>query len=279
LRKQRFFLLFNEMESRQLSYQGSTIHYCKMGKGTRFLFCFHGYGEDATSFRILEKVLGNDYTIIAIDMPFHGQTHWHGPLQFTPADLAAIINTIVPLELQTISLMGYSMGGRLTLALLQHMPEKIDRVALIAPDGLHKNFWYWLATQTKAGNRFFKNTMEQPGWVFAIMRVLQALRLMNKSIFKFAHSYLDDNRQREMLYKRWTTLRFFKPDQQCISRALRQHAIPVHMLFGQFDRIILAMRAGKLHRNNSNIHVKVMKAGHQLLKEKYAREIAALLYE
>jgi pimeloyl-ACP methyl ester carboxylesterase len=267
------------MERHLLTYKNSQIHYLKFGRGTKFLFCFHGYGEDASSFLMLEKALGHDYTFIAIDFPFHGDTEWNESLEFTPADLQQVINSIVPLELQTISLIGYSMGGRIALAFLQRIPSRIERVVLIAPDGLHDNFWYWLSTQTAIGNRLFNVTMKNPAWFFGGMKLLRSLRLLNKSIFKFAHSYLDDQQEREMLYKRWTTMRRLRPRSPAITAALREYKIPLRMLFGSYDRIILSKRSTGLDRQNDTVQVKTIRAGHQLLKEKYAKDIAVLFYE
>jgi pimeloyl-ACP methyl ester carboxylesterase len=267
------------METHFLTYKNSRVHYLKFGSGTKFLFCFHGYGEDAYSFLMLENTLGRDHTLIAIDLPFHGKTEWKESTEFTPADLQRIINSIVPLELQTISLLGYSMGGRISLALLQEIPSRINSVVLLAPDGLHRNFWYWFSTQTGIGNKFFGYTMKNPHWFFGGMKFLRSLNLLNKSIFRFAHSYLDDQQERELLYKRWTTMRKFVPRSSAITSALRQYHIPLRMLFGSYDRIILSKRSTQLDKQNDTIQVKTIRAGHQLLKEKYAKDIAALFYE
>jgi len=267
------------MESHCLPYRSSIIHYHKAGSGTRFLFCFHGYGENATSFSFLTASLGKDYTLISIDLPFHGVTEWNEGYTFTVNDLEQIINNIVPLELQTISLLGYSMGGRISLALMQHMPSKIERVVLVAPDGLHKNFWYWFATTTMFGNRLFRFTMKSPHWFFGIMLFLQRTGLLNKSIFKFAHAYLDDKQERLLLYERWTTMRKFRPKEHLLTRAIKKYSIPLRMLFGSYDRIILSKRSTSLDKKHDSVMVKSIKAGHQLLQEKHAKHIAALFYE
>lgn len=266
------------MESHLLPYRSSVIHYLKMGKGDRYLCCFHGYGEDASSFQVLEQVLGNDYTLLCIDFPFHGSTEWREGTLFTDEDLLAILGSILPLDWQSVSLLGYSMGGRVAMHLLQRIPHQIDRVVLIAPDGLHKNFWYWLATQTRLGNRLFRYTANHPKWFFSIMRWMRNARLLNKSAFKFAHAYLDDAGERESLYLRWTTMRRFIPSAKKITAALRRYPVPVRMLFGSYDRIILASRSKRLAADNECITVRKMKAGHQLLKDKYAKDIAALFF-
>jgi pimeloyl-ACP methyl ester carboxylesterase len=267
------------VESHLIPYKNSQISYLKFGTGTKFLFCFHGYGEDAYSFLFLEKALGIDYTIIALDFPFHGRTEWNEGLEFSPADLKSIVEAIVPLELQTISIIGYSMGGRIALAMLLQISPRIERIVLVAPDGLHKNFWYWFSTQTSIGNRLFGYTMKHPHWFFGGMKFLRSLNLLNKSIFRFAHSYLDDIEEREMLYKRWTTMKRFTPKPFAITKTLKQYSIPLRMLFGSYDRIILSQRSSSLDKKNDTVSVKTIKAGHQLLKEKYAKDIAVLFYE
>ena len=267
------------MQSHFLQYGTSRIHYLKFGTGTRFLFCFHGYGEDASSFLFLQKTLGKDFTVIAPDLPFHGQTEWNGSLEFRPDDLKEVLNSIVPLDLQTASFLGYSMGGRVALAMMQEIPASVERVVLIAPDGLHKNFWYWLSTHTFAGSKLFSYTMKRPKWFFGGMKVLRKLNLLNKSIFKFAHAYLDDEEERQLLYKRWTSLRRFTPETHRLVSAISQNKIPVRMLFGSYDRIIHSNRSSFIGNKTEMVRVKVIKAGHQLLKEKYAKEISILFYE
>ena len=117
-----------------------------------------------------------------------------------------------------LSVLAYSMGGKIALHLLQHMPEKIKQVILIAPDGLHVNFWYFLSTQTFIGNKLFEITMKHPYWFFMFLNFATNTNLLNKSIEKFIHYYLDDKKGRMLLYKRWTAMRKFKPDLSAVKK-------------------------------------------------------------
>jgi hypothetical protein len=120
--------------------------------------------------------------------------------------------------------------------------------------------------------------MKHPYWFFSGMKVLRTAGLLNKSIFRFAHSYLDNFKEREMLYLRWTALRQFRPSASKLRRVLQAHQVAVRMLFGAYDRIILDKHAAAISKNGS-VKVKTIKAGHQLLKPKYGSEIAALFVE
>ena len=71
-------------------------------------------------------------------------------------------------------------------------------------------------------------------------------------------------------------MRKLKPNLPNIKRSCIEKNIKLGFLFGEFDRIILSKRA-LIFRNTKNIHIRVINAGHQLMKEKYAKEIVALL--
>lgn len=266
------------MQQRSLAYKSSIIHYYIFGSGAKTLFCFHGYGENGNSFAFLEEKLGLAYTLYAIDFPVHGKTQWNEKLPFTPEDLVEVLALMHSNTSNKFSLLAYSMGGRAAMHLLQQMPQKIERVALVAPDGLHQNIWYWITTQTSFGNKLFAYTMKKPEWFFHIVNTGGRLNLLNKSILKFMHYYLDDEEERMLLYKRWTFMRKLKPNLKAIKKICGHKNIQLNFLFGEYDRIILSKRAS-IFKHTRNINIKIINAGHLLMKEKYADEIAALLNE
>lgn len=268
------------MKKHSFPYKNSVISYKQAGTGSKLLFCFHGFGEDGYSFAIFEKLLGKTYTLIALDFPFHGETTWNEALLFTPEDLLNILSRILSpannlSQHNKFSILAYSMGGRVAFHLLQLIPGKIECAILAAPDGLTMNFWYWLGTQTWMGNGLFNYTMYHPGWFFTLVKMGSKTGLINKSISKFVHHYIDDKNARINLYKRWTTMRKFKPDFKKIATNIDQHKIDLTLVFGVYDRIILSKRSDFLMGYGANIKVKMIQAGHQLLREKYAPEIAA----
>lgn len=273
------------MKSSFLSYKSSTIHYLHSAEKNRVLFCFHGYGEDGASFHFLKKYVEEETAVYAIDLPFHGKTVWNEGLDFSVTDLQLIVKKILQqhnYSPQTtkpaISLLGYSLGGRVALSLFEIMPERIDKLILLSPDGLKINAWYWLSTQTYLGNRFFKLTMEKPGWFFGFLKLLNKLNLVNASIFKFVNYYIGDAEVRRLLYSRWTTLRRIKPKIPMIKKNILKYKIPVRLIYGKHDRIIL-FSVGEKFRNGIEEYCRlsIINAGHQVLHEKHAKEIAEAL--
>jgi len=266
------------MPQHKLAYKESVINYYTYGSGAKVLFCLHGYGETGSSFGFLENELGISYTLCAIDLPFHGETTWKQRGPFTVHDMVAILHATGLQKNVPFSMLAYSMGGRAAMHLLQQFPDRIDRVVLVALDGLHLNFWYWLSTQTSVGNKLFDTTMNHPRWFFGFLDGAGKVGLLNKSIIKFVHHFLDNEEERTLLYKRWTVMRKFKPDLQLVKKICGEKSIPLHLVFGSYDRIILSKRAASL-QTEKNIHVKIIEAGHNLMKEKYVHEIAPLLYD
>ena len=262
------------MSQFSLDYKSSKINYYVYGGGPNVLFCLHGYGENGSSFQFLENELGSLYTLYAIDLLFHGATEWAETRTFTAKDLLSVFSGIR--SANSFSILAYSMGGRAAMHILQQFPEKIERMVLVAPDGLHVNFWYWLATQTFVGNKLFHVTMNDPKWFFAFLDGGGKVKLLNESIIKFVHHFLDNKEERILLYKRWSIMRKFKPRIATLRKVCSGKSIPLQLVFGRYDRIILSKRADGF-KNEANIRIQLIDAGHQLLKPKYAHEIAALL--
>jgi pimeloyl-ACP methyl ester carboxylesterase len=269
------------MQTAFLSYRNSQLHYCWFGAGQKIILCLHGYGESEQTFHFLEKYISPEYTVFAIDLPFHGKTAWLEGLRFTTADLLAIIETVQVkhnLEASKLTLLGYSMGGRVALQLLQAIPEKIEKTILLAPDGLKVNFWYWLSTQTYIGNRLFGYTMKHPGWFFWLLQTGNRLKLINQSVLKFTRYYIHDTTIRRLLYERWTCMRAIKPDLTFIKTLIRAHRLPVRLLYGQFDRIIRHERGEKFRTGiESFCTLHIIQTGHQVLQEKHANQIIHLI--
>ena len=254
-------------------YHHSKISYYTIGNGSKSVICFHGYGEDASSFHVLEQSNNSSFTFYLIELPFHGRTEWNTKKDFEPRDLVRIIEEIVPRN-ASITLVGYSLGGRIALALYEVIHSRVDQLLLIAPDGLKVNPWYWLATQNGVGNRLFKFTMDHPKWFFIFLKGLNRLGLVNTSIFKFVNFYIGDHKVREDLYNRWTRLKQFRPDIKKIKSLISESKINTTIVYGIHDKIILPARGEKFRSGIEKFcEIKLFDSGHRLLESKFAAEI------
>jgi pimeloyl-ACP methyl ester carboxylesterase len=273
------------LERLQVLHKNSKISYLRFGSGPKQAFCFHGYGEEAASFYFFEKYIGDQYTFFAMDLPFHGNTEWNNDLTCTINDLRQVIEKIlyendrqsIPGNSQLV-LIGFSLGGRVALGLYENMSSQVDKLVLLAPDGLKLNFWYWLSTQTWAGRKLFAFTMKRPHWLFFLLKTLNKLNLVNTSIFKFVNHYIGDKQARDLLYQRWIVLRKLKPDLKRIRLLISENNTPVRLIYGKHDRIILPVRGKKFIRGiEEHCTLSVIHSGHQVLHEKHIQEILPAL--
>src|SRR4030095_15084979 len=125
------------MHSAFVTYKTSKIHYAVAGNGKQPVICLHGYGETTNSFKFLEADLPASFKLIAIDLPFHGNTDWKEGLNFLINDLIIIIDDIfrkLKIGERKFSVIAYSMGGRVALHLTEEIPERIQKLILLAPD-------------------------------------------------------------------------------------------------------------------------------------------------
>lgn len=272
------------MEQLYLPYKKSLISYYRFGSGRLLILCFHGYGEDATSYQFLEKYMEEQASFISVDLPFHGKTEWNEGLNFSNEDLLQIITKILTqsnFDPKTTSLrvIGFSLGARVALSLFQLTPGRIERLVLLAPDGLKMNFWYWIATQTWIGKKLFSFTMNYPGWFLGFLKILNVFRLVNRSIIKFVTYYIGNKKARKQLYERWISLRKLKPDLKKIKSLIHEQKTETRLLYGKHDRIILSSRGEKFKKGiEEYCTVTIINSGHQVLHEKHAAEIVAELF-
>lgn len=116
--------------------------------------------------------------------------------------------------------------------------------------------------------------MQHPGWLFSLMHLAGRLGLFNKSIIRFVHHYLDHEHERNILYQRWTTMRMFRPSLAHLKKIIHKNAIPLHLIFGKYDRVIVPIHGYRFQEGMASfISLTELTAGHHLLQDKYKQEL------
>lgn len=269
------------MQSHYITHKNSTIHYRQFGNGPKLLFCFHGYGRESYTFSFLQRKLGDIFTIIAIDIPFHGLTQWNDELVLKPKYLSQFILTIrnsLKKDDLKFSLLGFSMGGRIVLHLTELLYANIERLILIAPDGLSFNFWRWLGSETLIGSKMLHYTIHHPAWLERLINKAEKWHVIHRNLADFIRYYIADDEHRTTLYNRWISMRKFIPDLSKLKRLINKNGIAVKMLFGAYDRVIPYTGGERFRQGIEDLAtVEVLDAGHNLLSEVNVRKIAQLI--
>lgn len=225
----------------------------------------------------MEQALGEDYTIYAFDLFYHGQSKLHkydAPL--TKDFLAEFVaQFLAEKQIETFSLMGFSMGGKFALTLVEHMPERVRELFLIAPDGIKTSFWYNIATYPGWLQQLFKRTVIKPEFFFGLLRVLDKYSLVHKSMLRFAHFQMDSTAKRLRVYRSWIGFRDLNFDIRQIVALLNQYKTPVVMFLGEYDEIISPKRVAVFVDALEAGELVILKTGHSHLLQ----EVAEMLHE
>jgi len=245
-----------------IRYEGQELHCLKAGNGSRLLLAFHGFHNNAAIFLPLADLLGDRYTLIALDLPGHGNTRWSLPF-FEKKDLMALVQGFrQDKHTDKISLIGYSLGGRVCLNIIEQQPDWIEEVFLLASDGLENNIWYSLATQNFWGKRIFRYMCRNPEAVLRKFEWLRKLKLVDESRYKFARTKLTDDGVRALLAYVWPVMSHLIPDRIKVKNCLNRYGIRLHLFSGKYDRIFPPDRSKRFINGLKNAHMHIIDTGH-----------------
>ncbi len=261
-----------------IKISGEELHYLKWGNGARLLLAFHGYANDAGIFQLFDRYLNKDFTIISIDLPHHGKSRWTENTYLSLPDVMTLVSQAMEMQqVKKISLLGYSMGGRVCLNLIEHMPEQIEKVILIAPDGLVTDTYYYLLTRTRIGKRLFKHFLTNHQLYFKLIDWMKDKKLVDASRHKFVMQYMHTEERRKFLWQVWPCMSKLMPTQRIVKQNIAQYKIPVLIFMGAYDKVIPPSLAKKFVQGLETAKLYVLQKGHRVFDTENAGEIAQII--
>ncbi|MCW5900363.1 MAG: alpha/beta hydrolase [Flavobacteriales bacterium] len=261
---------------------GPTLAYRTYGHGPLPLLAFHGFGRTGEDFHILEGPLGGLCTIYAFDLHYHGNSPSE-PIRaerpYTPQELADYFTAFMDhLGADKVLLLGYSFGGRTVLNLLEQVPLRVERAFLAAPDGLKTRPWYRGLATSRFGRWLYKRFITHPQRIHAVIHLLKAIRLMNERMHRFLIGQTDTIEKRRLVHDVWLSYRRIEPDLATVAANAERRGIPVHLFFGEFDRVIPGRLGQRLRKHApETVSIQHLPLGHVLLTSELGMAIATLL--
>jgi len=250
-----------------------TLPYIKIGKGKKQAIAFHGFGQDSTHFDCFESVFSKSYTIYSFDLPYHGShdfTKNDQPINKTALKLF-FLKFLESEKITEFMNIGFSIGAKMSLALLEFFPEKIEKMILIAPDGFRANIWYKLATGSKATRSIFKHIVYNPESFFKLSDTMVKMNFVNPGVSRFAKSQMSSEQKREKVYFTWMFFRKLRFSKSMIVNKLMQYNIPLSIFLGEEDKIIQKSQFEFLSENPGiKLQITMVTAGHNNLIEETA---------
>lgn len=216
-----------------------TIHYLRWGNGPKVLLALHGYGLDGSCFLHLD-FLHNEYTVYSFHLPYHGGSTWEGKTPLSPALWYDYIREWKQAhKIERYDVLGFSMGGKFALSVVDFDAKNIDRLILIAPDGVKRNFWYRLATHNFLTRGLFKLLVGKSSYFYTLSNMMGKLKLLPKITVKFAQKQMTTPKDRERGFLVWTNFRFLHTNLNTRLKTITENSIQVKLFTGIHDRVIL----------------------------------------
>jgi pimeloyl-ACP methyl ester carboxylesterase len=121
------------MRFRYTATRTAQLSIVEAGTGPAVL-AIHGLGATKGSFLPTLAALSDRFRVIALDLPGFGDSDKPIGAAYDPAFFArACTNLLDVLELDRVHLIGNSLGGRVALEVALRQPDRVGRVALLAP--------------------------------------------------------------------------------------------------------------------------------------------------
>ena len=119
----------------RMNLSGGAIAYTMAGIGPAVLL-IHGLGGTRRTWRHLITRLARTHTVIAPDLPGHGQSDPPAGDYSLGAHACAMRDLLLALGHHRATIAGHSLGGGVALQTAYQFPERTDRIVLISSGGL-----------------------------------------------------------------------------------------------------------------------------------------------
>jgi pimeloyl-ACP methyl ester carboxylesterase len=153
------------MEEKYITFKGKRIRYLQGGPETgKSLILLHGIGAASDIWEPFFPDCLNNYFTIALDFPGFGRSEVIEPL-IVPDIFVEVVDFITQkLNVDSVLLIGHSMGGIVAAAYANRKPEKVAKLVLIDSGGFERIFPLYKTVSSKIsenlllpllGNRWF----------------------------------------------------------------------------------------------------------------------------
>lgn len=260
------------------------IHYYKFGNGGKSMLGFHGYGMHGKQFKVLESVLGDDYTFFGFDLFFHKETHLvdqsieNVKKGITKKQFSELIEAFCDHEsIDRFSIIGYSMGSFYATTVVGELANRIDDFILISPSSIRPGNVIKFLSLNKIGNRFLERLTSSDTGLLRLLSFLKRVKVVDEVGYKILYKEIATPELRFSFYACLTYLRFWNTDENQLVDQLNKYAIKSIFIFGKKDGMYPHHIADHLIPRITNAKKLVLDENHEMINHNFAAELARLL--
>ncbi len=241
----------DQLEHNTVNLAGVRVHYVRAGRGPAVLL-IHGLGSSWLTWREnIQPLARAGYTVIAFDLPGHGDSDSARGLDYHPAGGADLVNDFLQaLDIPRAHLVGNSAGGLIAGLVALDRPQIVDRLVLVAAGGLGRevSLLLRLVSLPLAGELVYRlgliNKYDIPKNIFYrppafLDRLWPEMRRSND---------LPSARQAALRGIRSSINLFGQRGDRRILTRLEDLKAPLMTIWGEQDRIIPVSHAGAVRR-------------------------------
>jgi pimeloyl-ACP methyl ester carboxylesterase len=260
------------------------LHYERLGHGPHILLAFHGVCQTGREcFLPFANYLGTYYTLYAFDLFHHGKSA-DGDRAFSERDAVTkglwknlLQDFLNENNIQRFDVAGFSIGGRFALATAEAFPGKIDRLLLIAPDGVVEHPLYQIATRFGPTRWLYRKIIHRPQPLFSVADLCQKAGLVPQSTVRFVRHILASPHNRRVIYRSWVGFRKLSFSMPALYSSLQAYQVTVWLFAGKYDSVLPPARLKALSDLLPRGQLVILETGHTQLVEKTALHLSRTL--
>ena len=221
----------------KIKYKKGNWKGLEFGKGNKLLIAFPGFDDSPEKFKLLDPSLGKEYLCYVISLPFSNKEEWLTQ-DFDIDDLIFLVEHILSeTNSSEFDMIGHSFGARVVQHLVFKYSNQINRIYLLAPDGLRTSIYNmelvprWLKIS-------ITKLMKNPSAFNSLQDRLFKIGLLSRFNYFFLKKYINDDEKRRQLFGTWLSQDNFRSKPKLFRKYIKQADIRTFIFIGDQDEII-----------------------------------------
>lgn len=219
-----------------ISLASGTIYCEYILNGKPPILLIHGFVSSTYTFKRITSLLQKKFSVIAVDLLGFGQSEKSTTFIYSYTNYAALVAEIIGyFKLKNVTIVGHSMGGQIALYAARKIPQKIDKLILLASSGYLKsaNKFMILSTYLPFFYLFAKHKVQRQDVEDTLKNVLYNQSLLTRELIEVYGRPLKEKNFYKSLVR---LLRYREGDLS--SAQLQEIKIPTLLLWGVEDKVV-----------------------------------------
>ncbi|OAQ41727.1 alpha/beta hydrolase [Pedobacter psychrophilus] len=260
------------------------LHCYQFGKGKKAMLCFHGYGMHGKQFKVLKETLGDKYTFYGFDLFFHKET------KLIDQSVEKVKKGITKRELSELflafcdsksidkfSVISYSMGSFYATALVEEVPDRIEKFITAAPSSLNPGRVVNFLSTNSIGNKILERLALSDNGMLRLLSSLKRSKIIDEKAYEILHREIATPELRFSFYACTSYLRFLKLNPQKFIQQLNHYHIESIFIFGKRDKSYPVKIGRNIIPQISNSKQLIIDENHDMINQNFAKHLSICL--